>query len=85
MDTQLLDFVVLALYFAVMVGAGYWGLRREHAPTTTWSLDGDWALSCILAVWLPCWAAPRLSVGWLWVTTMASLGCGWSSGSGWAS
>ena len=26
MDNQLLDFVVLALYFAVMIGAGYWGL-----------------------------------------------------------
>jgi solute:Na+ symporter, SSS family len=28
MDNQLLDFVVIALYFAVMIGAGYWGLRR---------------------------------------------------------
>ena len=28
MDTQLLDFVVLVLYFAVMIGAGYWGLKR---------------------------------------------------------
>ena len=26
-----------------MIGAGYWGLRRHAAPTTTWSLDGDWA------------------------------------------
>jgi solute:Na+ symporter, SSS family len=31
LDTQLLDFVVLALYFAVMVGAGYWGLRRARS------------------------------------------------------
>ena len=31
MDIQLLDFVVLALYFAVMIGAGYWGLRRARS------------------------------------------------------
>ena len=31
MDNQLLDFVVLALYFAVMIGAGYWGLRRARS------------------------------------------------------
>jgi solute:Na+ symporter, SSS family len=31
LDTQLLDFVVLVLYFAVMVGAGYWGLRRARS------------------------------------------------------
>jgi hypothetical protein len=30
-DSQLLDFVVLALYFAVMIGAGYWGLRRARS------------------------------------------------------
>ena len=30
MDNQLLDFVVIALYFAVMIGAGYWGLRRAR-------------------------------------------------------
>jgi solute:Na+ symporter, SSS family len=30
-DIQLLDFVVLALYFAVMIGAGYWGLRRARS------------------------------------------------------
>jgi Na+/proline symporter len=28
---QLLDFVVLVLYFAVMIGAGYWGLRRARS------------------------------------------------------
>jgi hypothetical protein len=27
MDNQLLDFVVLVLYFAVIIGAGYSGLR----------------------------------------------------------
>ena len=31
MDNQLLDLVVLALYFAVMIGAGYWGLRRARS------------------------------------------------------
>ena len=31
MDIQLLDFVALALYFAVMIGAGYWGLRRARS------------------------------------------------------
>jgi solute:Na+ symporter, SSS family len=31
MYNQLLDFVVLALYFAVMIGAGYWGLRRARS------------------------------------------------------
>jgi SSS family solute:Na+ symporter len=31
LDNQLLDFVVIALYFAVMIGAGYWGLRRARS------------------------------------------------------
>ena len=31
MDNQLLDFVVLVLYFAVMIGAGYWGLKRARS------------------------------------------------------
>ena len=31
MDNQLLDLVVLGLYFAVMIGAGYWGLRRARS------------------------------------------------------
>ena len=31
MENRLLDFVVLALYFAVMIGAGYWGLRRARS------------------------------------------------------
>jgi SSS family solute:Na+ symporter len=31
MDNQLLDYVVLVLYFAVMIGAGYWGLRRARS------------------------------------------------------
>ncbi len=31
MDNQLLDYVVIALYFAVMIGAGYWGLRRARS------------------------------------------------------
>jgi SSS family solute:Na+ symporter len=31
LDNQLLDFVVLVLYFAVMIGAGYWGLRRARS------------------------------------------------------
>jgi solute:Na+ symporter, SSS family len=31
MDNQFLDFVVLVLYFAVMIGAGYWGLRRARS------------------------------------------------------
>jgi solute:Na+ symporter, SSS family len=31
LDNQLLDIVVLVLYFAVMVGAGYWGLRRARS------------------------------------------------------
>jgi Na+/proline symporter len=31
LDNQLLDFVVMALYFAVMIGAGYWGLRRDRS------------------------------------------------------
>jgi len=30
-DNQLLDFVVLVLYFAVMIGAGYWGLGRARS------------------------------------------------------
>jgi solute:Na+ symporter, SSS family len=30
-DNQLLDIVVLVLYFAVMIGAGYWGLRRARS------------------------------------------------------
>jgi solute:Na+ symporter, SSS family len=31
LNNQLLDFVVLVLYFAVMIGAGYWGLRRARS------------------------------------------------------
>jgi SSS family solute:Na+ symporter len=31
LDNQLLDFVVLVLYFAVMIGAGYWGLKRARS------------------------------------------------------
>jgi solute:Na+ symporter, SSS family len=31
LDNQLLDYVVIALYFAVMIGAGYWGLRRARS------------------------------------------------------
>jgi solute:Na+ symporter, SSS family len=30
LDNQLLDSVVISLYFAVMIGAGYWGLRRAR-------------------------------------------------------
>ncbi|HKH57096.1 MAG TPA: hypothetical protein VKA20_01020 [Rubrobacter sp.] len=30
MDNQHLAFAVIALYFAVMIGAGYWGLRRAR-------------------------------------------------------
>ena len=30
MDSLLLDYLVIALYFAVMIGAGYWGLRRAR-------------------------------------------------------
>ncbi len=30
MDNLLLDYLVIALYFAVMIGAGYWGLRRAR-------------------------------------------------------
>src|SRR5829696_1796480 len=28
---MLLDYLVIALYFAVMIGAGYWGLRRARS------------------------------------------------------
>ena len=31
MENQLLDYVVIFLYFAVMIGAGYWGLRRTRS------------------------------------------------------
>src|ERR671912_2656067 len=31
LDNQLLDYVVIALYFAVIIGAGYWGLRRARS------------------------------------------------------
>src|ERR687891_1448806 len=31
LDNQLLDYLVIALYFAVMIGAGYWGLRRARS------------------------------------------------------
>ena len=31
MDNLLLDYLVIALYFAVMIGAGYWGLRRARS------------------------------------------------------
>src|SRR4051794_41493168 len=31
LDNQPLDYVVIALYFAVMIGAGYWGLRRARS------------------------------------------------------
>jgi SSS family solute:Na+ symporter len=31
LDNQLLDYVVIALYFAVMIGAGFWGLRRARS------------------------------------------------------
>src|SRR5918998_156764 len=30
-DNLLLDYLVIALYFAVMIGAGYWGLRRARS------------------------------------------------------
>jgi Na+(H+)/acetate symporter ActP len=30
-DNVLLDYLVIALYFAVMIGAGYWGLRRARS------------------------------------------------------
>jgi len=29
-DNLLLDYLVIALYFAVMIGAGYWGLGRAR-------------------------------------------------------
>jgi Na+/proline symporter len=29
-DSLLLDYLVIALYFALMIGAGYWGLRRAR-------------------------------------------------------
>ena len=25
---RLLDYIVIGVYFAVMIGAGYWGMRR---------------------------------------------------------
>ncbi|MDF2703663.1 MAG: Na+/solute symporter, partial [Rubrobacteraceae bacterium] len=28
---NVLDYVIIALYFAVMIGAGYWGLRRARS------------------------------------------------------
>ena len=31
MDDQLLDYVAISPYFAVMIGAGYWGLRRARS------------------------------------------------------
>ena len=31
MDNLLLDYLVIGLYFAVMIGAGYWGLRRARS------------------------------------------------------
>jgi SSS family solute:Na+ symporter len=31
LENQLLDFVVLVLYFAVIIGAGYWGLKRARS------------------------------------------------------
>ena len=31
MDNQLLDYVIISPYFAVMIGAGYWGLRRARS------------------------------------------------------
>ncbi|HSK99901.1 MAG TPA: sodium:solute symporter [Rubrobacteraceae bacterium] len=31
MDNPLLDYLVIAVYFAVMIGAGYWGLRRARS------------------------------------------------------
>ncbi len=31
MDNLLLDYLAIALYFAVMIGAGYWGLRRARS------------------------------------------------------
>ena len=31
MDNLFLDYLVIALYFAVMIGAGYWGLRRARS------------------------------------------------------
>ena len=31
MDNQLLDYVVISLYFAVMIGAGYWSLTRARS------------------------------------------------------
>jgi solute:Na+ symporter, SSS family len=30
-DDQFLDYLIIALYFAVMIGAGYWGLRRARS------------------------------------------------------
>jgi hypothetical protein len=30
-DNLLLDYVVIVLYFVVMIGAGYWGLRRARS------------------------------------------------------
>jgi hypothetical protein len=30
-DNLLLDYLVIILYFAVMIGAGYWGLRRARS------------------------------------------------------
>jgi solute:Na+ symporter, SSS family len=31
LENQLLDYVVIFLYFVVMIGAGYWGLRRARS------------------------------------------------------
>ena len=46
---NLLDYLIMLIYFAVMIGAGYWGLRGPAAPTTTSSPGGDWARSCTSA------------------------------------
>ena len=31
MDNLLLDYAVIALYFAMLIGAGYWGLRKARS------------------------------------------------------
>ncbi len=45
MDNPLLDYLVKELYFAVMIGAGYWGVRRARSARRVRrdAIEKEWA------------------------------------------
>ena len=43
---NVLDYLIMLIYFAVMIGAGYWGLRRARNAEDYLVEGGGWDRSC---------------------------------------